>query len=454
MPERLNALDGTFLELEEADESAHMHIGAVMVFDPQPGGGSPPLEAVQEHIGSRLGLLPRYRQRLSSRHTGGLRWPAWIEDEQVDVAGQVRRAALPSPGGEDELSAWAADYWSVRLDRGRPLWDAVLLEGLADGRWALATKTHHCLVDGVGSIDVGHLLLDDSPPPEAAATSPGTPEHRLISAIGKVATHPRRGVRSAVRRARATLDLLVRDELVAAPSTSLNAPIGTERRFAMIRAPLAECKEVSHTLGGTVNAVVLCAVTGGLRALLLERGEEPPSHLRAMVPVNLRRSEEHFRLGNKITSLFAELPVGEVDVLGRYSRVLSSTEALKRGDQGLGGATLVGITAMAPPVVHSFLARSLFASRLFNVTVTNVPGPQITLGAFGSRLREVWPLVPLAADHSLGVAVVSYDGDLFFGIVGDRGSVTDLDVMRHGMEADLAELLAISRATGLTRTLG
>src|SRR6478609_4812204 len=163
--EPLSPLDATFLELEEADVTAHMHIGGLLVFDPLPDGGTPTLSRLRRHLDGRLDALPRYRQRLSSRTTGGLHWPSWVPDEHFDIAVHVTRAALPKPGGERELLAWAADFWSHRLDRGRPLWRIVLLQGLAGGRWALATKTHHCLVDGVGSIDAGTVLLDAEPEP-------------------------------------------------------------------------------------------------------------------------------------------------------------------------------------------------------------------------------------------------------------------------------------------------
>lgn len=458
MSEHLSPLDATFLELEQHDETAHMHIGAALVFDPLPGGGAPSLEDGLKQLAPRLTALPRYRQRLSEPHTGGLTWPTWEEDPNFDVRNHVHKAALPAPGGDEQLLDWLGDYWSHRLDRLRPLWDAVLLEGLADGRWALVTKTHHCLVDGVGSLDVGYVLLDGSPDgqwsppeaPEAVVSSNG--HHALLGApaaiareVAGVAAHPGR-LLDALRRSVALTELIVRDEVVAAPKSSVNRPIGTERRFEIVRVPLAQLKEIKEALGGTVNDVALTAVTGGLRSLLLARDEEPPRQgLRAMVPVNIRDAGEHLALGNRITSLFVHLPVSIGDSLARYTATLQEAESLKRGTQALGGETLLDVAATAPPMIHAVVARSLFASRLFNITVTNVPGPPQPLYAMGARLREIFPLVPIAAEHAVGIAIFSYDGNVVFGVNADRDTVPDLQVLVDGIEGTLDELLAISR---------
>jgi diacylglycerol O-acyltransferase / wax synthase len=465
--EHLTALDATFLELEQNDETAHMHIGAMLVFDPLPDGGTPSFEDGLAHLEQRIQALPRYRQRLSEPHTGGLSWPTWEQDEQFDIRNHVHRAALPAPGGERELLDWVGDYWSHRLDRKRPLWDAVLLEGLEDGRWAICTKTHHCLVDGVGSLDIGYVLLDSSPEPSNGWAPPAAlpPEEngseglwRIPSALAHgarsgldTALHPRR----LLEHSKALGELIARDELIAAPKSTLNRPIGTERRFAIVRTSLADVKAVKKELGGTVNDVVLASVTGGLRRLLLARGEEPPvKGLRAMVPVNIRAASEQLALGNRITSLFVHLPVVEPDAAHRYLLTLGEAEELKRGTQAVGGETLLDLTGLAPPVVHSLLARSLFASRLFNVTVTNVPGPQIPLYALGAKLREIHPLVPIAAEHALGIAVISYDGQLVFGINADRNTVPDLDVLVDGIEESLRELKQLASAKRRPRARG
>ncbi len=466
MSEHVSPLDATFLELEEADPSAHMHIGGVMIFDPLPGGGTPAIDAVRELLLERLSAMPRFHQRLSEPTTGGLTWPSWVDDDAFDIASHVRRAALPAPGGEAELTEWAAEFWSHRLERTRPLWEMVLLEGLEDGRWALASKTHHCIVDGVGSVDVTHLLLDATPEPTARPAPDGTPAadadgaglahlpaallHGLRAGVEAV-SHPAE-LAEIPRRGRALADLLLRNEVRAAPHTSLNGPIGKQRRFAVADARLEDLKAIKRALGGTVNDVALAAVTGGLRAVLEARDETPPeAGLRAMVPVNVRGAAEQLALGNRITSLFVHLPVDEENALVRYARVLEDAERLKAGDQAMAGSTLVQLAGLAPPLLHTFLAQSLFATRLFNVTITNVPGPQMTLYAFGAPMRRVLGLVPLAAEHAVGVAILSYDGAVTFNVIADHDSVPDVDVIVAGIEETLEELLGHAEPRPLPR---
>jgi WS/DGAT/MGAT family acyltransferase len=440
-----------------------MHIGAVMLFDAPPDRPPPTLAELREHLQERVAGLPRYRERLSEPHTGGLTWPSWEHDPAFTIAEHVHHATLPAPGGDTELLDWASGYWSQRLDRRRPLWDVVLVDGLEHGRWALATKTHHCLVDGIGSVDIAHTLLDTEPEPAHAPTPPppaAPPEEHHASALWRLpsvlvhgtragidtALHPGRLVEMA-GRARAMTELIVKDEVIGAPKTSVNGPIGTLRRFEVVRVRLEDLKEIKRALGGTVNDVVLAATTGGLRRLLVERGERPPPQgLRAMVPVNVRAAGEQMALGNRITSLFVSLPVDEPDAARRYERAAAAAEELKSGTQAKGGSTLIDLAGLAPPVLHSVVARSLFASRLFNVTVTNVPGPQQPLYAFGGRMREVFPLVPIAADHAVGIAVVSYAGEVVFGINVDRDTVPDVEALVLGIEDTLDELLALARA--------
>ncbi|HEU0024170.1 MAG TPA: wax ester/triacylglycerol synthase family O-acyltransferase [Thermoleophilaceae bacterium] len=451
----LTPLDATFLELEEADDAAHMHIGSIMVFEAH-RGTPPTLRRLRRHLGERLGLLPRYRRRLSEPHTGGLHWPAWIDDPDFDIAEHVGEAQLPAPGGDSELFAWAEDFWSRRLDRRRALWEACLLTGLEENRWAIATKTHHALVDGVGSVDVTHLLLDatrrpgrraGAEPPEPDVSDPDGSFGLLMRGVrGSLyaARHPGR-LRDAFLQSKATAEVIVRDEAVPAPRCSLNVPIGATRRFMVVRADLDEIKAIKSELGGTVNDVVLAAVAQGLRVLLLERGEEPPSSgLRAMVPVNVRTAGQRLGLGNRVSSLFVHLPVAEPDPGRRYRLVKAEEDQLKRSGAADGGAGLVALGALAPPVLHSLFARSAFGTRLFNVTVTNVPGPQLPLFAFGARMEEVLPLVPLAADHSIGVAVVSYDGKVFFGLNADERSTPDLDLLADGIGGALNELREVA----------
>jgi diacylglycerol O-acyltransferase / wax synthase len=465
--DQLTALDATFLELEQADDSALMHIGAALVFDPLPGNGTPTIGMVREHLDQRLELLPRYRQKLGVPRTGGLSWPFWERDQRFEIAAHVRHATLPSPRDEGDFLDWISDFYSHRLDRSRPLWEMVLLDGLDDGRWALVTKTHHCLVDGVGSVDLVGLLLGAEPRPREASA----PDHADVIAsggswhgwlphslapLGQAAdmgvaaalggahalTHPR----EALERWRGMIDLLVRDELVRAPSSSLNVPIGTTRRMATVHVELEALKEVRSALGGTVNDVVLCAATGGLRELILARGEDPGHGLRAMVPVNIRGGGDDGELGNKVSSLFVDLPVAEADPLHRYELVVAGTEKRKAGGQALAASALTGLAELAPPVLHAGLARSLFAKRLFNITITNVPGSPVRAYAFGAAMVDVVPIVPLAAEHALGIAVVSYAGGMTFGLYADRATVPDLDVLRDGIVTSLLELGAVAHA--------
>ena len=486
MSEHLSALDATFLELEELDESAHMHIGAIMVFDPPPDGRPPSHQELCDHLASRLGQLPRYRQRLSEPHTGGMSWPGWEDDPAFDIGRHVARAALPAPGGYEELAEWSSGFFSQRLDRHRPLWEMALVEGLADGRWALATKTHHSMVDGVGSVDVGHLMLDatadatptaplspsggHAPRPRGADHQPSRghppapsplaslahawagllPVETMVHAM-QMGAHGALHPRDALRNARSAVDLIVHQELHAAPHTSLNVPIGTRRRFEVVRVPLADLKEIKSSLGGTINDVVLTVTASGLRALLQSRGEAlPPEGLRAMVPINVRIASEHLALGNRVSSLYVELPVTEADPVRRYRETVARSESLKSaGQQAAGSTAVVELVGLAPPVLHATLARTLYATRLFNVTITNVPGPQQTLYAFGAPLREIHPLVPIASEYAVGVAAVSYDGTVFFGVVADPDTVPDLEVLLSAMRASVEELLSAARADGV-----
>ena len=451
--EQLTPLDAAFLELEQADECSHMHIGWAMVFDPLPRGGTPAVQEIRALLGGRLGAMPRFRKRLSHQRPGGLRWPSWEHDPHFDVSTHVRHATLPAPGGDTELLDWMADFYSHRLDRSRPLWEITLLDGLAAGRWALVTKVHHCLVDGVSGVSVTNLILDDSPESSPAgdtarsAPTPATsaprdrpPLVRGARAGIDLALHPGR-IREAVEQAVGLARFIVHDELIPAPHTSLNVPIGGNRRMTFVSAPLADLKAVKSRLGGSVNDVVLAVAAGGLRHLLLSRGESLPDRgVRVMVPVNVRRAAEMMALGNRVSSLFVELPVAAGDVLERYRATVESTDALKRSGLAGGAEAMMDVAGVVPPALHATLARLAFTPRLFNLTITNVPGPQTTLYALGAPMRHVIPLVPIFANHAVGMAVASYDGEVVFGLSGDYAAMPDLDVLGEGMERALDEL--------------
>jgi WS/DGAT/MGAT family acyltransferase len=466
MSDTLTALDATFLELEQHDEGALMSIGGVSVFDPVPGGGAPPIDDMCANLKARLDLLPRYSQRLSSARTGGLAWPHWTDDDRFQIRDHVTHVALPAPGGHAELCEWAANFYSHRLDRTRPLWEMALIEGLADGRWAIAHKTHHCLVDGVGSVDVAYLLLDTEPnPPQRPPAPPRPPAddsvHRSFlpgppqpianvaqagARVARAGVHAALHPRESLERSAALTELIVRDEVIGAPHSSLNVPIGSTRRFAVVNRPLEDFKTIRHALGGSINDVVLAVCTTGLRRMLLGRDEQFHSRgLRAMVPMNVRQSSERLMLGNRISSLFVELPVATDDPRDRHRQIIAATERLKSSSAATGAETMIDLAGLAPPVIHAALARSLYATRLFNVTITNVPGPQIPLYAFGALLREVHPVVPLAAAHSVGIAIFSYNGLVTFGVIADSDSTPDIAVLEHGIDEGTDELLALAK---------
>jgi diacylglycerol O-acyltransferase / wax synthase len=444
---KLSPLDTMFLDLEEADDGATMHFGAVLVFDPLPGGGTPDIGRVRTHLDRRLHGLPRYRMRLSSPHAGRFSWTSWEPTETFDIAAHVRHATLPAPGGDAELHDWFADFLSHRLDRRRPLWETVLLDGLGDGRWALATKTHHCIVDGMGSVDAGQILLDAEPSPKRhREPAHWTIPHRdhgplypgkLIAGAGML-RHPG----DLFARAVGVADLLVHEELVAAPECSLNGPLSSTRSYVAVPFALDDLKAVTHALGGTINDLVLAISAGALRRLLLARGEAPPAAgLRAQIPVNIR-TEAHARAaGNVLTSLFVELPVAQSDPVARHGALVERSRALKASAQPTGGKALIDLAGHAPPLLGEVLGRAMFGGdRVFNLTITNVRASATPMYAFGAPLRRVLPYVPLFAGHSVGIAVASYAGEIVFGLGADQTRTPDLTVLAEGVETAFAEL--------------
>ena len=454
MSAQLSPLDAAFLELEEADDAAHMHIGWALVFDPLPGGERPSLERLREQVAERLVAVPRFCRRLSSPRVGSLSLPTWEPAADLDPGELIRAAALPAPGGETELMDWLGDFFSHRLDRSRPLWETVLLEGLEDGRWALVTKVHHCLIDGISGAEVATILLDVEAEPapgaptlaDAIVPPEEQPSLGRASRLRGVVEGAVRGGVDAVRHPRnllsqswAMAETLVRDELNAAPHTSLGEPIGATRRLAAVEVPLEDVKGIKNELGGTVNDVILAAAAGGLRRLFAARGEDV-EHVRAMVPVNLRIASESLSLGNRVSSLFVDLAVAEPDPLLRYRKISAAARKLKSSNAAAGTETVIKVAGLTPPAIQSIVARLMFTPRLFNLTITNVPASPVTLYALGAPLRRIVPLVPIFSGHAVGVAVVSYDGTVGFGLNADRDAVPDLETMRAGIEEALAEL--------------
>lgn len=459
MSNQLSPLDAAFLELEEGDAAAHMHIGSALVFDPLPDGEQPSLESLRKQVRERLEPLPRFRRNLSSPRVRPFSLPSWEADPDLDVGDLVRLAVLPAPGGEAELMEWLGDFFSHRLDRSRPLWETTLLTGLEGDRWALVTKVHHCLIDGISGAGVTAALLDTEPAPapgsatlaEALASTQAEEETdlgrvaRLREVVGgavrgglDVARHPR-NASSLLAQGWAIAEMLVRDELMAPPHTSLNDEIGATRRFAAVDAPLEDLKRIKRELGGTVNDVVLAATAGGLRRLFEERGEDV-DHIRAMVPVSVRAAGENLSLGNRVSSLFVDVVVAEPDPLLRYRKIAAASRELKEGRAVTGPEGVIKLSGLTPPVIQSVIARLMFTPRLFNITITNVPGPPVTLYNQGAPLRRIVPLVPIFSGHAVGIAVMSYDGTMTFGLNADHDTVADLETMRAGIEESLAEL--------------
>lgn len=473
--ERLGTLDALFLDLE--DRTAHMHVGAVALYD----GAAPPYRDFLQLIESKLPYVPRYRQRLMFVPFGQGR-PVWVDETQFDLEFHLRHTALPAPGGKDELKKLAGRLLSQRLDRDRPLWEMWLVEGLEGGGFAVISKTHHCLLDGVSGVDLASVLMETEPqsePPPAPAQWSPRPHPKLaallLTSMKEQVANPLQFARELASSARSaalgatsggsggpgggegsgenTALQLVR-ELAAgikpllsfaaegqAPKTSLNAAISPHRRFEMVDIPLSEVKTVRTGLGGTVNDVVLAMVAGALRRYLAGRGEALGPDLRAMVPVSVRPQDQRGSLGNQVSAVFCPLPVGDPDPASRLRKVRESMKGLKEGGQVIGARALTRLGDFAPPTLVAQAARLQAVTRFFNIVVTNVPGPQFPLYLLGRKLRSCYPQVPLAAQQGVGIALLSYDGNIGVGLIGDADLARDLDAFAAALRAALDELL-------------
>ncbi len=461
--DRLTGLDSSFLHLER--ESAHMHVGGVMVFE----GEAPAYDDLVEAIGSRLHLVPRYRQRLAFVPLEQGR-PVWVDDPHFNVAFHVRHTALPAPGSDDELRRLAGRAFSQALDRGRPLWELWLVEGLAGDRFALLSKTHHALVDGVSGVDIATVLFDASPdpmpvaPPDHAWVARPLPSDTqlLADALLERATVPAeivRGVRAALRgprqlagqlgKALGGLGAMTRAGLQTAPPSPFNVQIGPHRRFTWVRGDLREFKAVKNALGGTVNDVVLAAVSGALGRYMRMHGEATEDvELKAMVPVSVRADVERGALGNKVAAMWATLPVGLTDPVERLHLISGAMEGLKESGQAVGAQVLTQLSGFAPPTIMAQAARLQARQRLFNLVVTNVPGPQLPLYVLGRELEGLYPMVPLAENTALGIAIMSYNGQLNFGLVADFDAMPDLEALADELRSSIEELVAAAGADG------
>ncbi len=470
--DRLTPQDATFLHQESAN--AHMHVGGVALFE----GPAPSFAAFVDHIRGRLHLVPRYRQRLAVP-PGGSGRPLWIDDSSFNLEFHVRHLALPAPGSEAQLLEMTARLASQPLDRSRPLWELYLVEGIEPvpgsdhRRFALITKNHHALVDGISGVDLATVLLDlEANPPEidTAGLRPWQPQPepsvveliraglgdsaraaaRTATQLLDAATQPARAV-DVVRDASEGVGTLLWAALNHAPETPLNVPIGPHRRYLVVRQELADYRLVKDTFGGTVNDVVLAVVTGGLRRWLRGRGIRTEGvELRALVPVSVRTEAQRHTLGNRLALMRGPLPVYVQDPVTRLAVVTQAMADLKESKQALGAAALVAVESLAPPAVLAQASRLQFSTRLFNLLVTNIPGPQVPLYILGKQLQDLFPLAFLPDGHALAVAIMSYDGRLEYGLLGDFDAMPDLAVVAEGIETSLTELVAAARTRART----
>ena len=468
--DRLSPLDVSFLHIEDADRSAHMHIGSVAVFE----GPPPPQAEMVAALVSRFHLVPRYRQRVQLVPLQLAR-PVWVDATDFDVHYHVRRTAVAAPGGDAQLRQLVGRIVSQRLDRTKPLWEIWIVEGLSGGQWAMISKVHHCMVDGVSATELMAALLSVTPetaPSDPVAWKPtpvttGDITRDALHSLVTDTTEQVRAVRSAARRPAKVLHGLgeVLRSMRSMPTTlatsgngALTGPVGSHRVVAWADAALDDVKQVRAALGGTVNDVVLAAVSNGYRELLLARGADVAGRVvRTMVPVSIRtRRADGAAHGdgtfdNKVSAMFASLPVGIADPGLRLTAIADQLAGLKQSKQALAGEALTSLSAIAPAALLALGAR--VAGRAaggrtpIETVTTNVPGPQLPLYSVGRKMLRVYPYVPVAAPVRTSVAIFSYDGQLTFSVTGDRDSAADVDIVAAGIAHGIEQLVALSTAT-------
>ena len=452
--DRLTSVDASFLSNETS--SSHMHVGAILIFE----GPPPAYVDLVEHIRGRLNQVPRFRQRIVVPPLEAGR-PLWADDVNFNLTYHIRHTGLPEPGSEEELKLLAARVFSQQLDRSKPLWELWLVQGLERDRFAILTKTHHAMVDGVSGVDIGTVLFDLEPVPQPAEyvddwkPKPEPSTSTLVTRAAtdlastpiKLAERAIEAVRSPETTARRIAEGLEGlGEVVGtfadpAPDVPLNQEIGPHRRFVWARSELSTFKRIKDNLGGTVNDVVLAVVTGALREWLHGRGIRTEGlELRALVPVSIRTADERGDLGNKIAAMRGPLPVYVEDPVRRLRIVTEQMEGLKRSKQALGAEVISRLNDFAPPTLLAQASRINFSTRLFNLIVTNVPGPQLPLYVLGREMEEIFPVAFLPQNHVLAVAIMSYNGRIGFGLLADYDSVEDADEIADGIAASLAEL--------------
>jgi diacylglycerol O-acyltransferase / wax synthase len=436
----------------------HVNVGATLILE----GDPPAFDELLAHVESRLALVPRFRQRVKATPLQ-LTNPVWADDPRFDLEWHVRHVALPRPGSDAQLRELVGRVMSTPLDLERPLWQLYLIESLEGGRHAYISKTHHALVDGVSAVDVGTIMLDPNPegtemPVPEDRWDPDVPSSELLfvrAATERIRT-PMRAARkaalSAISMPRETAGRVMRTAesfagLAAggpdAPRTFLNEEIGRDRRVAFVQTELDDLKRARGETGATVNDAILSVATGGLRRLFERRGQAVPEHLVALVPMSIRRSDEHLELGNRIATLMVALPLSETDPAERLRLVHQETTRVKESEQARAASLVIEATGWTPPTINRVLADVISRPLNWNLVVSNVPGPQMPFYLLGRRMVEVYPVVPLSPQqHALSIGVVSYDGGVFFGITADRDLFADIDEVGADLEAALAEQLS------------
>jgi WS/DGAT/MGAT family acyltransferase len=460
--DRLTAVDASFLTNETS--ASHMHVGAVLIFE----GPPPRYVDLVEHVRGRLHQVPRFRQRLVVPPLEAGR-PLWADDVNFNLTYHIRHTALPEPGGEAELRRLVGRVFSQQLDRSKPLWEMWLVQGMERDRFAILTKTHHAMVDGISGVDIGTVLFDLEPVPEPAAVEDDWSPHPqpsttdlMTRGVSDLAATPVGLVERAVEAlrhpeatARKAADALEAvGEVIGAfadpaPHVPLNRRIGPHRRFVWASSELDAFKRIKNALGGTVNDVVLAVVTGALRDWLHGRGIRTEGlELRALVPVSIRGEDERGDLGNRIAAMRGPLPVYIEDPVRRLRVVSEQMEGLKRSKQALGAEVISRFNDFAPPTLLAQASRINFSTRLFNTIVTNVPGPQIPLFVLGRKLEKVVPIAFLPENHALAIAIMSYNGRMDFGLLADYDSMEDIEVISNGIAESLAALEEAASTAG------
>jgi len=460
--DRLSAQDTVFLQVEATNQP--MHVGGLAVFEGAPfydAEGRFRLEDLRAAILGRLHLVPRFRRKLATVPFDQGR-PVWVDDDQFDVANHVRLIPLPAPGGAAGLRHLMERLQAVCLDRDRPLWELWFTEGVDGDRVALIQKTHHALIDGISGIDVATVLLDlepDPPPVEAPTWEPQPPPPGaalLVESLADALAGPTTLLRSAadaVRHPERTTESVFERTVeagrallsAATPPAQMpwNVPIGPTRRYEMARVSLDQVKAIKAAAGASVNDVVLALCAGALRSFLQQRGEEVEgTTLRTFVPVSVRADDEHLALGNRVSGMLAELPVGEADPAARLRAVSAQMAAVKKSGQAQMADQVLAVADLAPPAVVGFAARLIVRQRAVNLGITNVPGPQVPLYCMGARMVEMFPYIGVFEQVGLLIGVISYCGQLDFGLTGDGASLSDLDVLAAALEAEAGVLEA------------